>query len=81
MGILSRLRGACKDKNYLEKDQEIRESIHAKKNEYTSEMLKVHHQMRTTRKQGMQVKAESVKLKQFVDDVTHRVAVATGGIL
>lgn len=69
-----------KDKAQIERTQEVADIVHQKKNEFTSDMLKLQEQSRKVHQKTMQAQDEAVKLKEIVDDVAAKIAVATGSL-
>lgn len=79
MNILKRFLGLY-DRKQAARTQEVADFVHVRKNAYTADMLKIHRQAKKVSEKNRQAYEESVKLKEVVDDVTRKIAVATGGM-
>jgi hypothetical protein len=68
------------DKKQAQRTEEVAEYVHARKNEFTKDMLNIQNQAKRVHIKTMQAQQESLKLKDIVDDVTERIALVTGGL-
>lgn len=68
------------DKKQAERTAEVAEYVHAKKNVFTTEMARIQRQAAKVHDKTRQAHEESIKLKEVVDDVTAKIARATGSL-
>lgn len=76
--LLKLLRGNFQTKQQ-KRNAETAEYVHGKKNEFQADMAKLHRQSKRLHQKALQTQVESVKLNRMVEDITSRIAVATGG--
>lgn len=76
--ILTRFLG-LHDKEQKERTKAVTDYADRKRDEFSREMTKIKRQTQKVHKKQLQAHGETVKLIEMVDDITHRIMVATGG--
>lgn len=77
--LINLLRGEFQTKQQ-KRNAETASYVHGKKNEFQADMAKLHRQSKRLHHKALQTQVESVKLNKMVEDITSRIAVATGGV-
>lgn len=67
------------DKEQKERTKEVTVYADQKREEFSKEMGKIKRQTQKVHQKQLQAHEETAKLVEMVDDITHRIMVATGG--
>lgn len=80
MNIITCLRDITgrKDREQLARTEQVAQYVHGKKNVFNTEMAQIQVQAKKVHETAMQNAQESARLKQAIDDITLKVAMATG---